>query len=734
VSAFARWTGVGVASVVVAHALAISAVSHCHYLFNPPTRQGWFYLELVLAASLWPALRWATPRVWEVAREAPLTRLGGPLALGLFVCCWWSGQVTDTLWLHGPAVRAVLGPVLAVADWITVSTVYAGLLTLTIAAVPPPPSLPAARDNGRADPRGGPGRVRPWLPLLAFALFLAAANAFTAWYIGRERTLYYWDYMVYWTRSADLAEALREQPPGEVWDQFRQGAQNDDYGPIPAALPAAVMAVFGDSRLVYILAVVNFYLSGYAIAAWLFVRRFAPAAGFAAGVAPLLVLLLSPLLWGPLLRGYLDVGGAALGVLALLVYLSRPAGRLTGPRVVLLAGLLVGMALFRRWYSFFVVAFFLVAGAETAAAALRGWLRGGWREAVRRMAPLVLTGAWAGVLLASLAAGWAYRAATTDYADTYAAYQMYATAAGRAWVAVEHCGLGAGAAAVAGLLAAICYRPARRPALVIAATTPLALALFVRVQGMGPHHYYLLLTAYVLLPALALASLPVWVRWPAMVVATAFGVATMIVGFHPDGGPVRERLGPAASPLVYPPMTRDDLPEMYRLIHYVGEQAERADGNVAVVASSLTINGTMFATADRTFREPLLRRDRVLIGGEVDRVNNFPTLFLQADVLVVADPPQIHLRPGEQQAVVITAESLLNRTDIGKAFDALPEEFRLRDGVMVMVYRRARAIPHEDFVAYCERLRAAHPTRPVFFTPPPGIEEYLRYPLPRGGR
>ncbi len=727
--------GRGLLAVGLAHAVAVVLVSHCHYLVRPPTRQLWFWAELGLAALAWLPARWYVGRV---LRPAYLglppggRRLFAGLAVGLgfVVSRWWAGAFADTLWLHGPALRAVLEVVLAASQAAVLAAAYAGLLAATVTFLPGSAAVPAASLERTAGTAALPGKAAGLLiPLLAFALFLAAANVFTVWYVGRERTLYYWDYIGYWTRSADLAEAVRTLPPGEVWDQFRHAARTDDYGPIPAVLPAAAAAAFGDSRLVYVLAVVNFYLAGLAAAGWLFVRRFAPSAGAAAAAAPLLLVLLSPTAWGPVLRGYLDVGGAALGVLALLAYLSRPAGELPWPRVVLLAGLLVGMALFRRWYSFFVVAFFLVAGADTAVAALRAWPRGGGRGAARRAAPLALAGVWAGVLLVSFAADWAYRAATTDYADTYAAYKMHDAAADRAWEAVNYCGLGAGAAAAAGLLVGLGSRPARRPAVLVAAMYPVMLVLFIRVQGMGPHHYNLLLPAYVLLPALALASLPGWVRWPGLAAAAAFGLAVMAAAVHPAQA-IREPLGRAVSPLAYPPMTRDDLPEFRRLLRRTGEAAEEADGPVAVVASSLAISGTMFATADRTLREPLVRRDRVLIGGEVDRVNGFPDLFLRADVLVVADPPQTHLQAGEQESITVTAASLLTRRDIGAAFDRLPGEFHLGDGVTVFLFRRARPISQADFDAYLARLRRAHPDRPVFFTPPPGTEALLRWPRP----
>jgi hypothetical protein len=93
-------------------------------------------------------------------------------------------------------------------------------------------------------------------------------------------------------------------------------------------------------------------------------------------------------------------------------------------------------------------------------------------------------------------------------------------------------------------------------------------------------------------------------------------------------------------------------------------------------------------------------------------------VFVRADVLVVADLPQTHLDPAEQQGVVVTARSVWDGTDVGKAFDRLPGEYRLGDGVTVRLYRRARAITDADLRDYCERLRQAHPDRPAFFTPP----------------
>jgi hypothetical protein len=711
----------------LAHAVAFSLVAHCHYVVAPPTRQSWFVAEFALALAAWPFAAWYVRRVlWPAYSRLPSserrTFITLSITLGLVVSQWWAGSLADTFWLHAAWLRGVLALALEASHTLVLSAVYAGLVVATVAVNRV--HAPAAGDSPTTE-----RRVCPLAVVAGFALVLLAANAFTVWYVGQERALYYWDYMTYWTKTGELADTLRTASPGEVWDTLRFATQRDDYGPLPALGPATVVALFGDSRLVYLLAVVNLYLTALALAAWLFTRRFCPSAGV---LVPLLAVLLSPVAWQPILRGYLDIGGAARGTFALLVYLSRPAGELSGPRIVLLAALLAAMALFRRWYSFFVVAFALTASLDTLIAAYRA----GWADLSRRLAQLALIGGWSAVLVLSLAAGWVIRAATTNYAEAYVAYKTPVPWLERVITVLDSIGLAYLVGALLGGIVLLRFRDTRRPALFLMSMCPIILLHFMRVQDFGIHHYYLFLPSCVILQSLGFARLlqviPGWIKWPTLAAATGAGVVMMAVLFVPAAWPLRAPLRPAVSALYAPPLTRDDLPELRRLLRYTESLAARTgNGRVAVVSSSLTLNGTMFATADRSLREPLIRSDRVLYGYAVDRVSGFPSLFIQADVLVVGTPPQTHLRVAEQQGIVITAESLLQRRDIGTAFESLPQVFHLRDGVTAKVYRRVGSISQLDFAAYCERLRHAHPDCPVFFTPPPGILPDLRSPADR---
>jgi len=563
-------------------------------------------------------------------------------------------------------------------------------------------------------------------------------NAFVVWYVSQERIVYYWDYMVYWTKTVELAAKLQTESPGDALDGMRRATQGDDYGPAPALLPAIAAVLFGDSRLVYILALANLYLVGFAATSVMFVRRMVPNAGAIATVIPLLMVLLCPVPWMPLLRGYLDIGGAAIAVLVLFAYLQKPAGELGWHRAIQLALLLVALTLFRRWYSFFVVAFFFMAGLDTGLAALRGVFQIGWREAIRRAAPLGLAGFWAFALLFAIAGGWVIRAATTNYAADYYAYKSLDPLPDRVGIIVDNCGPGYVALAVVGFLVLLAFRDMRRPAILIAGMVPVMAYHFLRTQDPGPHHYYMFLPAFVLLPSLAAARVSCWIspyfRWPLLVIPTIAGIVAMFVMFHPEGIVQNERFRPAVSRLHFPPLTRPDLPELIRLLR-AADAATPEGGSITVASSSLAISPTTISTADRSLGEPVINRKKLRITPEVDRVSSFPEGFFQADVILVVDPPQWHLRMEEQQVVVLTAESLLQQRDFGKAFDRLPGEYRLFDPqrqqeVTAYLYRRVRAIAQTDFDAYAARLKAAQPTHPRLGEPPPGIDKYLGFPLP----
>jgi hypothetical protein len=718
---FAR-IGPSLPELLLAHAVGVVCVSHVHYLIRPPSRQMWFVWEMLIAAVAWWPVRTYVrhllrPAFLSLTARDRRTFVATAITAGLAATAWWAGSLADDLWVHAPRVATVLKVCLTAGQVAVAALVFAGLLAVTI------------RVRGRQPQNATDDEPRPfgWRSLAVhLAPFLILANGFAAWYVSQERTIYFWDYMVYWTKADGLSRLIRHGSWLELWQAVRDGTLHDDYGPMPAIPPAAVMAVFGGGRIVYILAVVNTYVLAVAALTWMFVRRYARAPG--AGLLSLLLMALSTVAWVPLLRGYLDIGGSALVVAALFVYLARPAGRLTWTDLVLLGALLAAATLFRRWYGYFGFAFLLTAGMETAVGSVR---RNDWREAAVKACTAPLIGFWVLVWIALFAFPWVRRAVTTDYADAYVAYQNLAPVMDRAAVTIDNCGVAATVVSFVSLMVLLCYSDTRRVGLFIATITPIMLFHMLKTADPNPHHCYLFLPAYVLLPGLAMTRIlrhaPAGVRWTAFLGLAVWGTITFAIMFLPAARPLYAPLRPAVSRVYFPPMTRDDLPAMIDLFRAT-EAASAGGKRVAVVASSRTLNPTLFVAADRSLGEPVFPADRVVLFPEVDRVGGFPAGLFAADVVVVAWPPQTHLRPEEQQGVVLTARLLHDRVGIGAAFEPLPGEHRLGDTVVVTIYVRSRPIREAELIDYETKLRAAHPDRPAFYTPPPEVRNRLDRP------
>jgi hypothetical protein len=72
------------------------------------------------------------------------------------------------------------------------------------------------------------------------------------------RQLYFWDNAGYW-RTAALSALFFSDPAGLI-RRTVESVFTNDYNYLPVIIPAAVMSVFGTSRIAFVLAIVNFYV------------------------------------------------------------------------------------------------------------------------------------------------------------------------------------------------------------------------------------------------------------------------------------------------------------------------------------------------------------------------------------------------------------------------------------------------------------------------------------------
>lgn len=572
-----------------------------------------------------------------------------------------------------------------------------------------------------------PHRPLAW-DLGFLGLWLLLVNLLAAWFVGQEHFRYFWDYSNYWERWMVVGDNLRHSPAGAITDLL-VSVRYADYNHIAALILLPFGFLFGWGRLPYILGIVNLLALPGAVAflflmhllagRWGWLPRWKPALSALA----LLVLLLLPAFWDPLLFGYVDVGGVALVFVMLWVYFQAPGPEISWKRLGLLALLAVALLLFRRAYSFWVLSFYLVVGLDTLLGCLKARdLRPA--DYLLALAKVLASGLAAFALFWYLATPLALRILTTDYAQVYSAWRHGAGFWQPLWAVAARLGLFQVAWLAAAALVALADKATRRVALFLLVQMALILVLFTRVQNFDPHHYYLILPALLVLSVTLLLRLLQWGRRGRAVLAGYFLVSclSMAVVFIPAAGPGLAFAAPLWPGARHAPLVRHDIDELNLLVGRVLELSADPGGLVYVLASSSTLNPDIIRIPALQSVLGTRNPQLVLNPAEVDLRDGFPRDLPAARFVVVASPIQYNLDPSAQRVVGIPAQLILEGQGLGRAYRRLSPDFTLQGGVKAFIYQRMRPLSRAEIEALSQALIAAHPENPYPFElgPAPG--------------
>ena len=159
------------------------------------------------------------------------------------------------------------------------------------------------------------------------------------------------------------------------------------------------------------------------------------------------------------------------------------------------------------------------------------------------------------------------------------------------------------------------------------------------------------------------------------------------------------------------PPTRADAVEIVDLVRRLDRYGE-IGCRVGVLASSFILNDEILRNAEASLslpRESWVPRSYFVWLPAVDQRDGWSDALLSCDVIVAADPVQLHLGRENQACVWIPAEALHAGEGFGAAFTRTEETWTLSDGVTVRIYEKARQILPEEWAALEAQFDALHP-------------------------
>lgn len=512
--------------------------------------------------------------------------------------------------------------------------------------------------------------------LILFLLCAAVlVNFIGAVYIAQSSSIYYWDNAIYWIFSRDIAGgSLSEHFLTNLYDSI----VHFDYNYLAALLSALFAYLFGDSRLVYILSILNCYYIPFAALCYFLAKRTVRPI-----ITSCILLLLYPAVLYLGLCGFVDIAGLVICTGCFVLYFSE---KQTPSKALAISFLLVLAMLMRRWYAFFAVSFLIAVFADILFSR---------RKAVYALIMLLHTG----FLLLMFFGAFVTEKLLTDYSALYAGYQFSLSTDFK--LICRYFGIIPLALLLTGSIWTFIKRD-KRPFMPLIQMT-VCFLLFVHTQTHGQQHLLLYLPALIVLTSIALTHISKQIIPVVLALSIAVSANTLID--RPQPSSLTEISSYALIPsFSLHPGKRTDIKQILALKSYLDTLTEDG-GKVGVLASSFVLNKDILENVEMSFNiEDPVSRDYFISLPAVDSRDTDLSPFYEADYMMTASPIQTHLAPKNQRVVTVPSESFANGTDIAAAYEKLDVQFKV-DDVSVQIYRRTRENTEEEIKAFESKLR-----------------------------
>ena len=419
------------------------------------------------------------------------------------------------------------------------------------------------------------------------------------------------------------------------------------------------------------------------------------------------VMVLWPMFLWPATHGMPDAFGLTFAAVIALLCADYRFETLPWPRLLAIFAATFALILTRRWYMFWILAFYAVYVLAVLVGAVRRKTLG---STLKRM---LLFGVPSAVIIVGALLPTFKTILTTDYADIYGAY--YGGGFGNNCLGqLRTQGLIWLVLCAAGLVWLLYCRSTRAQAIVAAAASLGAMVLFTRTQSLGDHQSLILAPFYLLMlfglcAKLTQQKAKPWLRNAAAGVLAVFLVVNFGNALRLPGKNVQTL---ALSSESLDLTRRTDLAQMRAVTDFVLEHCTE-DQTVYINMDSNGYSGTTFAYSDPA---PPQLQTMILWESSVPSTHGFPTGIWTSEYVMVTDRV-------DEGGIVGPINAALRTQSPAAVHYEYVTEFPL-DGITLYCYRRT-ARPDAEEADYFKQVFAEYDARwPEIFSQ--RIDEYMQ--------
>ncbi|MBO5407950.1 MAG: hypothetical protein J6A61_00875 [Clostridia bacterium] len=518
--------------------------------------------------------------------------------------------------------------------------------------------------------------------LIFASVVLIVINLAAVCYCSFLRKIFTWDNAGYFTSVHQFDQLF---PGLSYWKTVYQSVFTTDYNYV-IMIPASLFCkLFGKSRLVFVLSIINCYIYPILMLIYGCGKRYFQLNHWKI----IFVYLCLPYLLFAANTGFIDVGGIVPVLLALVLYYF---GR--GEKHAILIGVLLAFGVYlRRWYSFFALSFVITVFFHSL-------------TKKHLKAFFEILGSFSFVLL-FFTQDFVSTKLMADYRQIYSAYQLGIRT--DVMIFTRYFGVVMTIAVCAYVIAKQirCHKKLQ-PETFVLLQTILMFSLFVGVQTHGQQHLSLYIPAFSVL----LLSLMKQVnqRFAIVTVAALSAIQTgntFIPRVQPTSIQGIKHAAVFPNYSAYPPVD-ENVGSILEITEYMDKEIGEKGKTVCFLASSLNLNFETLNNAEISVsvKKPsdIDRTSYYYSISDVDKRDGFSENLLKTDYILVPSALQIHLAQEEQRVISVPYYEIIEKSGIGTAYEKEEVTFPLADGTEIYLYRKTREITPEEIEALRERI------------------------------
>lgn len=524
--------------------------------------------------------------------------------------------------------------------------------------------------------------LKPWQRNVIYFLVIALiVNILAVIYITKSNFIYFWDDSTYWDISRKIAAGVFDE--GGFWKNVYKSIGTQDYNYI-AGLPSALLVkLFGESRLVYVLGLVNMYL----IPSYIMIYLLAMKVSKAPKIATALTILLCPTMMFLAFNGFVDIGGLFICLLCFNLYYTKDGKKDGIWRYVVIGLLLVIVMLWRRWYAFFVVSFVTAMIADCVL------FKRKWYNAAATVMVI-------GSVLVLCFRDFVIQRLMNDYGNLYAGYKFSMMTDFK--LITRYFGLiYIGMLAVCSVIAAVKRKEKRTFFMWVQIVV--CLFMFVSTQTHGQQHLLLYVPSLIILTLIIIKYITKeWMLIGISLLAVIHSVNVYIPRKQPSNIQEIKSLSamPSFSMLT---VRRDDTDEILALKRKLDETVYMGD-SLGVLASSFTLNEDILKNVEPSLGVKTMRDNYIVSLPQVDSRDVDLSALYNVNYVLAAFPAQTHLAPGSQTVIEEAVRSFGEYTDIATAYEEVEGSETVIGDITVKLFHRVRDERAIDIAAFKSRL------------------------------